>query len=183
MNARRVRPLAPGRARVHAAAMILSVAVAACGDDLPTLEGSSSSGPFITTSTSTTDDSASTTAAPMPASSDEGVGTTGTSSTSGPSTVGIPDECLVSSECPDGELCVAPFDQSAGPEGKGAYECVTECVVIMDEDRWCADAAACCDPLAECTDRGYCVYPEESTGSSTDGSGSSGGATGSSSTG
>jgi hypothetical protein len=182
MSARGLRAIAPGRARACAAAMILSLVTAACGDDLPTNEGSSSSGPWITsTSTSTTDASASTTAEAAPTSTDDGASTTGTS-TGGPSTVGIPDECTLSSDCPDGELCVAPFDQSAGPEGKGATECVTECVVIMDEDRWCADRAACCDPLAECTDRGYCVYPEESTGSS-DVSGSSGGSTGSSSTG
>jgi hypothetical protein len=182
MSAREPRTIARGRARVHAVATLLAiVATAACGDDLPSNDSASSSGPWPTTSTSTTDGSTSTTGAIAPASSDEGASTTG-SSTTGPSTVGIPDECTLSSDCPDGELCVAPFDQSAGPEGKGATECVTECVVIMDEDRWCADAAACCDPLAVCTDRGYCVYPEDSTGSS-DGSGSSGGSTGSSSTG
>jgi hypothetical protein len=176
MSARWAPAITPGRARVHAVAMLLAVvATAACGDDLPTNEGSSSSGLLLTTS-STTDDSTSTTGAIAPASSDEGASTTG-SSTTGPSTVGIPDECTLSSDCPDGELCVAPFDQSAGPEGKGATECVTVCVMLMDEDRWCADAAACCDPLHVCTDRGYCVDPEQSTGSS-DGSGSSGGSSG-----
>lgn len=163
----------------RSALMLVVLGVApACGDDLPDPPevGMSSSGTTGTTGTSTTDDpSTSGTTVSAPASSDEGGGTTTT--TSGPSTVGIPDECTMTAECVDGELCVAPFDQAAGPEGKGAYECVEECVVLMDEDRWCADAAACCDPLAECTDRGYCVYPEGSTGG-TESSGSSSGSTG-----
>lgn len=159
------------------AALVVLSAATACGDDLPDPPeqiGMSSSSTTGSTGTSTTDDpSTSSTTGITPASSDEG----GITTTSGPSTVGIPDECTLTAECVDGELCVAPFDQSAGPEGKGAYECVEECVVLMDEDRWCADAAACCDPLAECTDRGYCVYPDGSTGGS-EGSGSSSGSTG-----
>lgn len=179
MSARMPRTSAPGRARAHALAMLLAAGATACGDDLPS-DSDGTSGPLLITSTSTTDGSSSSTAAIAPASSDEGGSSSST--TGGPTTVGIPDECQRSSECPDGELCVAPFDQSAGPEGKGAYACVSECVALMDEDRWCADAAACCDPLAECTDRGYCVYPEGSTGSS-DGTDSSGGSTDSGSTG
>jgi hypothetical protein len=158
--------------------VLLGLGVAGCGDDLPDppRAGGSSSGTTGTTGTSTTDGFTSTSTSAAPASSDE-AGTT-TTGTTGPSSVGIPDECTVSADCLDGEpYCVAPFDQSAGPEGKGAYECVSECVVLMDEDRWCADAAACCDPQAECTDRGYCVYPEEPTGGS-EGSGSSDGSTG-----
>lgn len=154
---------------------------AACGDDLPDATppvGASSSGTtglggstsIVVTGVSTSTE---------PASTDEGGRTT---TTDGPSSVGIPDECAVSSDCADGELCVAPFDQSAGPEGKGAYECVSDCVVMMDEDRWCADAAACCDPSAECTDRGYCVYPDDTTGGS-EGDGSSSGGTTDGSTG
>lgn len=165
-----------------AAALSFLVAAIACGDDLPDPPdqlGMSSSGTTGTTGTSTTfDPSTSGTTTLAPASSDEG----GTTTTTGPSTVGIPDECTMTADCVDGELCVAPFDQSAGPEGKGAYECVSECVAIMDEDRWCADVAACCDPLAECTDRGYCVYPDgtgSTEGGGTEGSGSSGGSTGS----
>ena len=161
------------------AALVVLSAATACGDDLPDPPdqlGMSSSGTTGTTGTSTTGDSlTSSTTGLGPASSDEGGSTT---TTSGPSTVGIPDECTMTAECVDGELCVAPFDQSAGPEGKGAYECVSDCVVLMDEDRWCADAAACCDPLAECTDRGYCAYPDGAS-SGTEGSGSSGGSTGS----
>ncbi|MEX1361576.1 MAG: hypothetical protein AB1Z98_00495, partial [Nannocystaceae bacterium] len=94
-------------------------------------------------------------------------------------TVGVPDECAVSSDCPGSELCVAPFDPDLGPQGKGPNECVTECVVLMDELRWCLDATACCDPEAECTDRGYCELPGGSSdGGSTDG-GSTGGGSGS----
>lgn len=161
-------PLAP---------LLLVLCSIACGDDLPDPvpagSSSSSGGVDVTTDATTvlgttTDGSTST---------DEG-----TSSTTGPSSVGIPDECTVTADCPRGELCVAPFDQAAGPEGKGPLECVTECVVIMDEDRWCADAAACCDPAAECTDRGYCVFPSESTGdtdgTTTGGSGTDTGTTG-----
>jgi hypothetical protein len=151
------------------APVLLALGAAACGDDLPPSVvtgdvGSSSSSTGTTgTSTSTTSGSSS----GGPASSEEG----GSTSTSGPSTVGIPDECTVTADCPDGGLCVAPFDQEAGPEGKGPLACVSECVAIMDENRWCADAAACCDPEAECTDRGYCVDPEDTgTGGSTGGS-------------
>jgi hypothetical protein len=163
--------------RARIVAVLLGLGAAGCGDDLPDPPGAggSSSSTTGTIDTSTTDGSTSTSTSAAPASSDEAGTTTGTT---GPSSVGIPDECTVSADCVDGEpFCVAPFDQSAGPEGKGAYECVSECVVLMDEDRWCADAAACCDPQAECTDRGYCVYPEESTGGS-EGSGSSDGSTG-----
>lgn len=153
--------------RIRSGLLLLALGSIACGDDLPDPppagESSSSSG--------TTSD---TTMLPLETSSSSGPSTsTGDepSSSSGFSSVGIPDECTVSADCPRGELCVAPFDQAAGPEGKGPLACVVECVVIMDEDRWCADAAACCDPEAECTDRGYCVYPGESSDGSDSGSG------------
>lgn len=163
--------------RARIVVVLLGLVAVACGDDLPDPPdqgGMSSSGTTLgTTGTSTGDGSASTSTSAAPASSDEG----GTTTTTGPSSVGIPDECTVSADCADGEpFCVAPFDQSAGPEGKGAYECVSDCVMNMDEDRWCADAAVCCDPLAECTDRGYCVEPGSTGGSES--SGSSGGSTG-----
>lgn len=152
----------------------------ACGDDLPDpvpitgdADGASSSSSGAVTTT--TGEPATSTTTGTSSSSDEG----GSTSTTGHTTVGVPDECTASAQCGDGEVCVAPFDQSAGPEGKGAYACVVECVVIMDEDRWCADAAACCDPLAECTDRGYCVLPGETTdGGSSDGGSSGGGSSG-----
>jgi hypothetical protein len=152
--------------------MGLGLGLAACGDDLPDapIGGMSSSSSTTGPGSLTIDPSTTSTGV----ATDE-AGTT-TTTGSGPTTVGIPDECLLSAHCPDGEVCVAPFDQEAGPEGKGAYECVIECVELMDEDRWCADAAACCDPTAACTDRGYCVHPEE-TGGSED-SGTTGGSTG-----
>lgn len=157
-------------------ALLLLGPVMGCGDDLPTPPGMVGSDSTSTGSASTTGgETASTPTSSSsggPASSDEG----GSSST-GHSSVGIPDECTLSEDCPAGELCVAPFDQSAGPEGKGALACVTECVVIMDEDRWCADATACCDPEAECTDRGYCVYPAETDTDTDASSGTSGGGT------
>jgi hypothetical protein len=97
---------------------------------------------------------------------------------SGPATVGIPDECDVSGDCAGGEFCVAPFVPEYGPEGKGPNECVSECVVLMDELRWCLDAVACCDPEAECTDRGYCELPGGDTDGSSSGSDSGGSSTG-----
>lgn len=150
--------------RSPAPTLLAVLLAAACGDDLPDQPaetmappGTSSGGESSTTSTPTTSGTSS---------SDDGTSPPASSSSSddGPSTVGIPDECDVSGDCAPGELCVAPFDPDLGPEGKGPNECVTECVVLMDELRWCLDATACCDPEAECTDRGYCELPGESTG-------------------
>lgn len=165
-------------ARACGVAAWLGLGAAACGDDLPDapMEGMSSSSSGTTGPGSLTIDPSTTSTGVATSSTDDEAGNTTTTTGSGPSTVGIPDECTQSAECLDGEVCVAPFDQEAGPEGKGAYECVSECVGIMDEARWCADAAACCDPTAECTDRGYCVHPEETGGS--EGSGTTGGSTG-----
>lgn len=160
------------------ATLLLALGLIACGDDLPedvappadgcppsdascdtTGTGPDPANASTSTSTSTS------TGSPVPPAS---------SSDDGFDTVGVPDECAVSSDCPDGELCVAPFDPDLGPEGKGANECVIECVVLMDELRWCLDATACCDPEAECTDRGYCERP----GGSSDGGSTGGGSTG-----
>lgn len=159
--------------------LVVLLGLAACGDDLPddimggddsppAMSSTSDGGEPVTT-TSTT--SAATTSTSASSSSDGEV-----------NTFGALDECEVSSDCARGLLCVAPFDESLGPEGKGLNECVMECVVIMDEARWCADAAACCDPEAECTDRGYCVFPGGSTGSTGSTGGSSSGTTGGGST-
>ena len=148
-----------------------------CGDDLPDQQ------PPATGSTTGCLDGCTTTGGPDTTTTGEAesLDTTGSppssssSSDDGPSTVGVPDECQVSSDCGRGEYCVAPFVPEWGPEGKGPNECVTECVVIMDELRWCLDASACCDPDAVCTDRGYCVYPDEgSTGGGSTGDGGSG---------
>jgi hypothetical protein len=67
---------------------------------------------------------------------------------------------------------VAPY----GNNVRGAFACVPECVGPMDEALWCFDDAACCDPNAHCTIRGYCVA-DGGTGES------SGGTTGGSTTG
>jgi hypothetical protein len=61
-------------------------------------------------------------------------------------------------------FCVAPFDGEIGE-----FACVPDCIGIMDEALWCADASACCDAAAVCTDRGYCV-PAGSGGSESGGS-------------
>ena len=84
---------------------------------------------------------------------------------------GDEDECQASSECA-GEFCVAPFNPELGVFGKGPFACVAECVPgeedPMYELLWCADAEACCNPDAECTDRGYCEVPgADSTGDDT----------------
>ncbi len=102
------------------------------------------------------------------------------------------DACAVSADCaPD--VCVAPFNPKLGVFGRGPFECVAECVVLEDELRWCADASACCDAEAECTDRGYCELPGQadstggdntSTGADdTGGDDTSGGSSGSGTTG
>ena len=107
--------------------------------------------------------------------------TSAESSSGGTTGTGTPqDECRMSSECGRDSFCVAPFDQTLGPEGKGPYACVSECVPLVDEDLWCADATACCDPNAVCTDRGYCELPGstgtgDTGGSDTGGSGDTGG--------
>jgi hypothetical protein len=95
--------------------------------------------------------------------------TTATSSTTaseGDTTGGSSDACEVLG-CEVG-FCVAPFDGEIGE-----FVCVPDCIGIMDEALWCADASACCDADAVCTDRGYCV-PSESGSESGGGSGESG---------
>jgi hypothetical protein len=110
---------------------------------------------------------------------DNGGDTAAATSTTG----GSADECQASAECGAELFCVAPFDQSLGPYGKGDYACVTECVMLLDEDRWCADVGACCDPDAECTDRGYCEIPGSDSGDTGGSGSSSGGDSGGSDTG
>lgn len=100
------------------------------------------------------------------------------------STTGEP-ECGASAEC-DAAFCVAPFDPKLGVFGRGPFECVVECVVLEDELRWCADADACCNPEAECTDRGYCELlgvADSTDDDSTGGDATNGGSTGADSTG
>ena len=98
-------------------------------------------------------------------------------STSAPadtSTGGEGNGCNVANPCDAGGFCVAPYADN----DRGDFACVENCVEPGDENSWCFDAAACCDPTASCTERGYCVAPGGSDGSSSDagtgGSGSSG---------
>ncbi len=78
-------------------------------------------------------------------------GTSGPTGT-GPceSSGGPAPDCVDSAQCM-GEVCAASFDGEIGP-----FECQSSCIEPMDDQRWCSDAAACCDADAIC-DRGYCV--------------------------
>jgi hypothetical protein len=76
-------------------------------------------------------------------------------------------ECVGPEDCP-GEFCAASFNGDIGP-----FECQSQCIALLDDNRWCADAAACCDAEAIC-DRGYCILPEGVDGSSSETSSSSG---------
>lgn len=96
-------------------------------------------------------------------------GTTSPGSSTDADTTGG-DQCQASTDCPDGSLCAAPFDG----DNRGPFECVSACIEIMDNARWCADAAACCNAAAICTDRGYCREP----GGGTSGTGTSTGTSG-----
>jgi hypothetical protein len=93
---------------------------------------------------------------------------------------GPDDQCFGTDECGDG-FCVAPYADNV----RGAFDCVVECVGPDEEGKWCFDDAACCDPLAHCTIRGYCeadAATTTSTGDSSSGStGESGGGSSSSS--
>ena len=98
-------------------------------------------------------------------------------------TTGDLSGCQSSDDCLGNDVCVAPWD--ADTQTHGDAECSFACIPSLDDTQWCADAAACCDPDAICTARGYCVPPQEPGGadSSTGGDGSSGGADDSGSTG
>jgi len=152
--------------------LLLAAGLLACGDDLPSESESDEAQADVTTGFITTGSESSSSSS---SSSSESSG-----STEG-GTFGAVDECDLSPDCEAGLVCVAPFDESLGPEGKGLNACVSDCVGPMDETRWCADAIACCDPAAECTDRGYCVVPGESgdSGESSGGSGENSGGSGS----
>lgn len=114
-------------------------------------ETSSSAG--ATTTVGTTESSSS--------SAGEEVG--GTTAASG----GNNDQCHGTADCDAAMFCVAPYADN----DRGDFACVGECLGPMDEDSWCYDAAACCDPTAVCTIRGYCesASADSSTSSTTDG--------------
>lgn len=70
---------------------------------------------------------------------------------------GVP--CDKSSDCDDGEVCVAPYEGKGGP---GDFVCVGECVESQVDALWCADDAACCDDL-KCDMLGFCFGPGDDT--------------------
>ncbi len=137
-----------------------------CGDDAPIEPDTDTFGPATTSGFF--DDTTTGFASTVPVGDTRGDDDDGNDDSAAGTTTGAAsgDECLASAECGAELFCVAPFDQTLGPLGKGDYACVTECVMQMDEDRWCADTSACCDPDAECTDRGYCEVPGLETGDS-----------------
>lgn len=73
-------------------------------------------------------------------------------------------ECMTNANCDGEEICAAAFDPSRG--GVQVFECrePSRCVPLDDDTQWCGDDAACCDPSATCTSRGYCVLSSDSTG-------------------
>lgn len=98
---------------------------------------------------------------------DDGSAPTPTSSSSGAegessSVTGDLSDCQSSDDCLGNDVCVAPWD--ADTQTHGAAECSFACIPSLDDTQWCADAAACCDPDASCTARGYCVPPQEPGG-------------------
>lgn len=80
---------------------------------------------------------------------------TTTESTGDPSTTDTAgtDACQASSECEDGEICVAPYnlDPEPGPGGaRGPATCVPEqsCIATPDDiHSWCFDHQGCCGDL------------------------------------
>lgn len=66
--------------------------------------------------------------------------------------------CNVANPCEVG-YCVAPYADN----DRGEFACVPDCVMPGDETSWCFDAAACCDAEATCTERGYCVSPDDTS--------------------
>ena len=69
--------------------------------------------------------------------------------------------CSVANPCELG-YCVAPYADN----DRGEFVCVPDCVMPGDEASWCFDDMACCDAEATCTERGYCVSPDDTTSSS-----------------
>ena len=101
-----------------------------------------------------TDGSTSSATAVSTTSSTDPSGTTGSETTGGPA-----GPCQSSDDCLGNNVCVAPWDPDT--QTAGEPDCAFACIPSYDETQWCADAAACCDPEAICTARGYCVPPQE----------------------
>jgi hypothetical protein len=77
--------------------------------------------------------------------------------TAGETEGGVP--CESSSDCPDGESCVAPYEGKGGPED---FVCVAECVEAQVDEQWCADDEACCGDL-RCGRLGFCFGASDDT--------------------
>ena len=122
---------------------------------------------------------------PPPSNCSAGTGAEPCPATDSGSPAGGP--CRDSTDCLDGNACVAPFEDGEA----GDFVCVTACIDLADEASWCLDASACCDPLAVCGPRGLCVIQggldesgtAGSDSGSSEGSGSSGGSDSGSDTG
>jgi hypothetical protein len=136
----------------------LLLATACPGDDSDT-DSTQTLAPESMTS-SPNEDSSSTSSDPT---TDPSTDPTTTSSTTAPSedsssSGGGADGCNAANQCEAG-YCVAPYADN----DRGDFVCVPDCVVPGDESSWCFDAAACCDADATCTERGYCVLPDDTT--------------------
>ena len=90
--------------------------------------------------------------------------TTGLPTTS--STTGVVEsECAGADDCDGAGACVADWDDG----GRGPFECRFACIPTLDEATWCSDDASCCDPVATCTQRGYCIVAGEAEDGSASG--------------
>ncbi|MGH1344023.1 MAG: hypothetical protein ACRBN8_20865 [Nannocystales bacterium] len=107
--------------------------------------------------------------------------TTGSGANGGETTGGPAPACQSSDDCLGLNVCVAPWDPET--QTAGEPDCAFACIPSYDEMQWCADAAACCDPEAICTARGYCVPPQEPGSADSSSGGSPTSSTGDGSTG
>jgi len=83
-------------------------------------------------------------------------------------------DCL-SDGCVGEGVCAADWDPES--ETRGEFACRFACVPLLDDTAWCSNDASCCDAMARCTERGYCVLDDDdgSTGGDSSGGDSSGG--------
>jgi hypothetical protein len=78
---------------------------------------------------------------------------------------GVPDPpCDASDDCWGGMICAAVFDGDIG-----SFVCRSSCIDDRDESQWCIDDVGCCNPDATCSDRGYCIPADTTTGDTTGG--------------
>ncbi len=114
--------------------------------------------------------------------------TTGMTTVPGTTTTGETDTgeevaCEGTPDCPEGQVCWAPYTDMMG-EFSCHAECVDDAGSGNFNDVWCFDDAACCTAGAVCDAEGYCVEdPGMTTNPDTDSSGSDSSGTESSDTG